>query len=128
MFLQIPTRHSFAVHQHCMLCLSFPSTYQILQKHLFLHFSIFTIFRSLFSNSATFSLFFSFSISSTLASTGTAISITIPFCSFLSITINSVRPWLYQIVLLHSFVPQNFDLFIFYCSFQSMLIALFAMF
>ena len=75
------------------VCRAFPSTYQILQKHFqgalslqgqFLHFSIFTIFWSLFSNPSTFPLFLFFSSTLTLA--GAAISIIIPFCSFLSIT------------------------------------------
>ena len=52
-FLHFPTSQSFALLQHCMLCLASPSTYPILQKHFqgllslqeqFLHFSISTIF------------------------------------------------------------------------------------
>ena len=95
-FLQFPTRHSFALLQHCMLCLAFPSTYQILQKHFqgplslqgqFLNFHnlLISFFESWYVST------FSFSFSSTLTSAGTAISIIIPFCSFLSITIRSGR-------------------------------------
>ena len=75
------------------------STYQILQKHFeeplslqeqFLYFSISTIFWSLFLK---FWYFFncSFSFPSTPISADTAISIIIPFCFFLSITIRSGR-------------------------------------
>ena len=80
-----------------MLCLAFPSTYQILQKHFqepislegqFLHFSVSTIFCSLFFKSWYFSIIY-FSSSSTLTSAGRAKSIIIFVCSFLSITIRS---------------------------------------
>ena len=96
-FLQFPTRQSFTLLQHCMLCLAFPSNYQILQKHFqgplsrqgkFLHFSTSTIFWSLSSNPGTFLLFLFFS---TPTSAGTAISIIIPFYSFLSINIRPGR-------------------------------------
>ena len=51
--LAVQNKAVFALLQYCMLCLAFPSTYQILQKHFqgplslqgqFLHFSISTIF------------------------------------------------------------------------------------
>ena len=96
-FLQFPTRQSFALLPHFILCLAFPSTYQILKKQFlgllslqeqFLNFSMSIIFGSLFSNHCTFPLFL-FLFFSTLTSAGTAIPAIIPFCSFLPITIRS---------------------------------------
>ena len=82
-----------------MLWLTFPSTYQILQKHFrgpvslqgqFLHFSISLIFWSLFSNPSTFPLFL-FLFPLLLHDTLTAISIIFLFCFFILITIGSGR-------------------------------------
>ena len=70
-----------------MLSLVFPSTYQILQKHCRDSFCISQFPQS--SDPFFQILFRSFYFSSTLRSPGTAISIIIPFCSFLSITIRS---------------------------------------
>ena len=97
-FLQFPTRHSFALLQHCILCLAFPSTYQILQKHFQgpyhcrdnFYISQFPQSSDLFFQILVLFHFF-FLFLSTVTSAGTAISIIIPFCSFLSITTRSGR-------------------------------------
>ena len=95
--LQFPTRQSFALLKHCMFFLAFPSTYQILQKHFygslslqgqFLHFSISTIFWSLFSNPGTFPIF-TFLVLLLLHQLGEQYQQLSPFVFFLSITIRS---------------------------------------
>ena len=116
--------------QHCMLFLTFESTYQIilwrflgllsLQARL-LPFWVSTIFQSLYK-----SWYFS-TFSFTLTSAGAAISMNITF-RFL---VNYNYVWsscLYHIVTLKIDIPQNFHLFIFYCSFWNVLIPLSCLF
>ena len=67
--------------------------------------------------------FSTFSFFSTLTLAGTAVSIIIPFSSFLPITIRSGR-----LVLLSSYSPECFDLLILCHSFWNMLIPLFTVF
>ena len=63
---------------------------------------------------------FSFSFSSTLTSAGTTISMIIPFCSFLSVTIRSGR--LVPIRLSHWIFMSHSTLIILFCSFLSVTI------
>ena len=93
-FLQFPTRHSFALTLHVMpnFPINLSNAAETLPRVLITTgtISAFLNFHNLlisFSKSWYFSTFFFFS--STLTSAGTAISVIIPFCSFLSITIRS---------------------------------------
>ena len=88
--LQLPTRQCFALLQHWVVSLAFQSTYQILcwcfqgfisLRVRLLPFWVSTVFQSLSLNPGIFP--------PSLTSAGTTMSMIIPFCSFLSITIMS---------------------------------------
>ena len=78
------------------------------------------------SNSGIFPLL-PFLFSPTLTSAGTAVSMIIPFHSFLSITTDVWSSCLYRIVTLNTDIPQNFSFLIFSYSFWGMFIPRFRM-